>query len=146
MCEWYMCVHTPCACPMPVETRRGHRIIRNWSFRWLWATSWVLGPEPASSGRAANALTTELSLQPWVRRETTSQASLSQGRRTLQLFCSCSLGAVPVKLVRSNRVCRQRTTDLNPHTITGTGHAIIGRCVTTDLNSHTTSQVRGMPS
>lgn len=32
--ECCMCVHAPCACPMPVETRGGHRIIRNWSFRW----------------------------------------------------------------------------------------------------------------
>jgi hypothetical protein len=32
----------------------GHQI--SWSYRWLWATMWVLGSKPGSSARAASSL------------------------------------------------------------------------------------------
>jgi len=36
----------------------------NWSYRWLWATLWVPGAEPQSSGRVACASSVDPSLQP----------------------------------------------------------------------------------
>ena len=53
-----MNVYALCIRPVPTEVRRGevrrgHRIIWNWSYRWLWATLRVLGVEPWSSEGAA---------------------------------------------------------------------------------------------
>lgn len=44
------CVH------VPVEARTGHHIHRNCSYRWLWATIWVLGNKLGSSARTVRAL------------------------------------------------------------------------------------------
>lgn len=64
---WFLiCVHvysrfvcmdtcTSCACSVPQKTRRGHRVLRSWSYGWLWAI-YVLGMKPRSSGRAADVL------------------------------------------------------------------------------------------
>lgn len=44
------------ACLTSTEDRIEHWIPCNWSYRQLWATVWLLGTEPRSSSRAANAL------------------------------------------------------------------------------------------
>lgn len=49
------CVFFTCLLGIP-EARRGHWIHWSWSYRRLWATTWVLGTEPSSSGRAASAI------------------------------------------------------------------------------------------
>ena len=52
---FYACLCMLCACLVPTEARRGHRLPWNWSYRWLWATVWVLRIEPIS-GRVASVL------------------------------------------------------------------------------------------
>ncbi|CAO2597816.1 hypothetical protein LEMLEM_LOCUS9161 [Lemmus lemmus] len=41
---------------VPMESRGGHQVPWNWSYRWWQTAMWVLGLLPASSGRAASAL------------------------------------------------------------------------------------------
>ena len=55
-CFVCMCVCVLCPCLVPLKVRRGCQIPWNWSYRQLWAASWVLGSEPRSSARAASAL------------------------------------------------------------------------------------------
>ena len=45
--------YIPYACLIPTESRGGRWIPRNWSDRWLWAATWVLGVEPGASLRAS---------------------------------------------------------------------------------------------
>lgn len=56
-CGCFLCMYIfpPCICLLLLEDRRGHRNPLDWSCRWLWATTWVLGDEPRSSWRAAIA-------------------------------------------------------------------------------------------
>lgn len=49
MSECYMWV-------VPLEARRMNQTPRDWSYRWLRAAMWVLGIEPRSFERAADAL------------------------------------------------------------------------------------------
>jgi hypothetical protein len=44
-----------CACLGPTEARGRYWIPWNWSYRWSWASIWVLGTKSGSSGRAAIA-------------------------------------------------------------------------------------------
>lgn len=55
-----MSVHHLCVWD-PLETRRGHQIFWNWSYRYLWATLWVLGVEPGSLEERPVLLITKLS-------------------------------------------------------------------------------------
>lgn len=50
------CMSAPLAYLLPTEARRENRILQDRSYRWLWATKWVLGTKHKSSGRAANVL------------------------------------------------------------------------------------------
>lgn len=50
------CMSAPLAHLLPMEARRENRIVQDWSYRWLWATTWILETKHKSSGRAANAL------------------------------------------------------------------------------------------
>lgn len=47
-------VFVPHAYLMLVEASSGHWILWNWSFGWLWATMWLLGPESGSSAKSPN--------------------------------------------------------------------------------------------
>lgn len=42
-----MYAYTPYVCSMPLEIRR-YRTLWNQSYRWLWATMWVIGTKPWS--------------------------------------------------------------------------------------------------
>lgn len=50
--------------PMLAEVRDGHRISWDLRYRWLWATTWVLGIKHRCAGRAASLLGPESPLQP----------------------------------------------------------------------------------
>ena len=65
MCEYfaYTYVHVPCACFVPEEFSRGHRVLWNWNDRWLWTITWVLGNEPGLPQEQQVHLTTEPSFQ-----------------------------------------------------------------------------------
>lgn len=52
------------ACLAPSETRSNYQWPWNWAYRQLRAPTRVLGTEPGSSLRAADALTATLTLQP----------------------------------------------------------------------------------
>jgi hypothetical protein len=43
-------------CAVPAEARGRHQISWNWSYRWLQATTWMLGFELRFSRRIARAL------------------------------------------------------------------------------------------
>lgn len=47
------CMSVYHVCTVPKETRRGHQIPWDWSYRRLLAIMWVRGIRPESSGRAA---------------------------------------------------------------------------------------------
>lgn len=49
-----MYMYVPCTCLVPMETKGGHQMPWNWSYRWLWATSSVLGIKPESFGKPAS--------------------------------------------------------------------------------------------
>lgn len=51
-----MDVYVPYTCLLPVEARKGHNMPWDWDYRWLLATTWVLGIKPMSSTRTAIAL------------------------------------------------------------------------------------------
>jgi hypothetical protein len=58
LCYVYECLACMYICILwiflvPEAARKG---LWNWTSRWLWATVWVLGTKPGSSGRAASAL------------------------------------------------------------------------------------------
>lgn len=53
-CSALLYVCAPLVCTEHAKPRK-YQILRNWSYRWLWATMWVL----ESSGRIAVILTTE---------------------------------------------------------------------------------------
>jgi hypothetical protein len=57
-----LCVGVFCLCVrlVPTEASRGHQILWNLSYRWLWATKWVLEMEPGSSERTVSMF------NPWV--------------------------------------------------------------------------------
>ena len=55
-------IYAPHACLVPMEAARGSLIPWNWIYRRLWAAR-VLGIQPRSSGRAANTLNSQPSLQ-----------------------------------------------------------------------------------
>jgi hypothetical protein len=50
----HMNILPACVCLMPREIRGGHQMPWNWSYRWLWAATWVLGTEPKSSAAVAS--------------------------------------------------------------------------------------------
>lgn len=50
-------VSSTCGC------QKGYWITCNWSYRWMWATTWMLGVEPRSSAKAWTVLLTEPTLQ-----------------------------------------------------------------------------------
>ena len=54
----FACTHIyiQCACLVPTEVRRGYPILRNWNYRLLRTTVWVLEIGLGSIGRAASAL------------------------------------------------------------------------------------------
>lgn len=59
----YICA--PCIHSVPVETRRGHWVLWDWSYRWLGGTMWVLEPKPGSSeNKQPGFLTAVSSFQP----------------------------------------------------------------------------------
>ena len=58
---WPVCISVSYVCLVPTETKRGHLISWNCSYRHL-LTTVVLGMEPGSSARVV--LTTEPSFQP----------------------------------------------------------------------------------
>lgn len=58
-----MYVYAPCACPVPLEVRRGRFIFWNCSCGSLWTTMWVLRIK-LDHLQEPLFLTTELSLQP----------------------------------------------------------------------------------
>lgn len=39
---YFVSVYVRLTCLVPVESRRGCQIHQDWSYRWLWATGWVL--------------------------------------------------------------------------------------------------------
>lgn len=43
------CISAPHACLEPWEVRRGHQILWTWSYRLLWAPTWLLRIKPRSS-------------------------------------------------------------------------------------------------
>lgn len=49
----YVCI--PWACLVPCEAREGQRISWDWSYRWLWATTWFLEIKLKLSKRAPSA-------------------------------------------------------------------------------------------
>lgn len=49
-------MYAPCVCLVPSEARRSNKILWNWSYRWLKATTNTLRIEPESSGRPAIVL------------------------------------------------------------------------------------------
>lgn len=51
-----MSICRTCVCLMSVKIKRGHQISHNWSYRWLWTSTLVLGAESRSSFLAASAL------------------------------------------------------------------------------------------
>lgn len=51
-----MSVCATCVCLVSVGIKRGHQISHNWSYRWLWTSTWVLGAESRSSALAPSAL------------------------------------------------------------------------------------------
>lgn len=55
-CLAYIFVRVPCVCQVPTEVRRWSQTTWDWSYRWLWATIWVLGIEHGSSTRATSGL------------------------------------------------------------------------------------------
>lgn len=52
----YMCVFASPVHLLLAKPRRACRILWNWSYRRLWASTWVLGTEPGASGRGASAV------------------------------------------------------------------------------------------
>lgn len=34
----FMSIHVPLTCMLPAGNRQEHRVLRNWSYRWLWST------------------------------------------------------------------------------------------------------------
>lgn len=60
------CLSMHYICAVPIESRRGHQIPWEWSYRWLLATMWMLRTEPMSPGKAVSTvlLSTEPSLYP----------------------------------------------------------------------------------
>lgn len=58
LCIWafdYMCV-CMCTICVPMGIRRGSGVPQTWSYKNLWATTWVLGMQPRSSVRTARTL------------------------------------------------------------------------------------------
>lgn len=55
VCVTYIYVYTLTMCLVSRGGQKGHQIPLNWSYRWLWSTLRVLGPEPRSCQRAASA-------------------------------------------------------------------------------------------
>lgn len=45
-CFAYMYICAPLVYLVPTEVRRWYWVLRNWSYRWLWAIMWMLGIEP----------------------------------------------------------------------------------------------------
>ena len=60
----YVCV--PLAILMSTKARRGNQIPWIWSYRWLWATVWILGTESGGCRRAPQCfeLLSHLSVSP----------------------------------------------------------------------------------
>ena len=57
VCEFLpTCMQVHAACAMHFRIRRRHQVHWNWNYVWLCATMFVLGTEPRSSARVANAL------------------------------------------------------------------------------------------
>jgi hypothetical protein len=54
-CSASMHICAPHICSV-CRVQRGHWIPWNWNYKGLWATPWVLGLKPRSSGRAVSAL------------------------------------------------------------------------------------------
>ena len=52
----YVCMYSVCVYLVPAEIRKRHQMLGNWSYRWLWATMWVLGVTPRPSARATSTL------------------------------------------------------------------------------------------
>lgn len=53
-CVWvvllaYVCVL--CSCLIPMEARRKHQMLCDWSHKWLWAIMWALRTKSVSYGR-----------------------------------------------------------------------------------------------
>jgi hypothetical protein len=55
---------TLCAYLGPMEARRGHQMPWNWSYKWLWASMWVMQTKPGSSPRVASELNWAISPAP----------------------------------------------------------------------------------
>lgn len=53
-CFAWMCVWALHVCLVPMEVRRGYQIPWNWSYRYLWTTTWVMVPKSESSAGATN--------------------------------------------------------------------------------------------
>lgn len=51
-----MYMYVPCTCLVPMETKGGHQMPWNWSYRCLWTIMWILRIEPESSAREKGAL------------------------------------------------------------------------------------------
>lgn len=62
-CFAHMYVSIPPVCLVPLAVRRGPQISKNWSYRWLWLSLWVLGIELWSSIRTTLVLN-GLSISP----------------------------------------------------------------------------------
>lgn len=58
----YVCIL--CAGLVPVGARRGHQILWNWGYKWLWAIKQVLETKSRASAKVVSALNPEPSLQP----------------------------------------------------------------------------------
>lgn len=52
----FISIYILCVCPVFTEPRKGHQIAWNWSYRHLWATTWMLEIKPSSSALATTAL------------------------------------------------------------------------------------------
>lgn len=57
----YMYVYAKCVCLIPLKARLRRHILRNWSFKWLWASMWVLETEPGPFTWAAKVTISNLS-------------------------------------------------------------------------------------
>jgi hypothetical protein len=79
LCVWFLCCMYTC---MPEEGTRSR-------YRWLWATTWLLGIEPRTSERAVSAL------NRWATSSACSHRVLKSQVRPRCLFHSDSLGEPP---------------------------------------------------